>query len=197
MKGLFLNLRKPELKDMPTLVSWFRDPEFTENVFEIPENDCESYVFSLLNQNAKDTTRSLTLIAENPRREPIGLILYQNLDWKNRNIEMNNAIGNFKNRHALYGADLYLLGLTYAFTVLNMHKVYGYTHDSNVSAKKLNQFAAKTCGVLSQHIFRKGVYLDVVVFSILKRDFVSFLESQDAGVIRKFIRSGMFVELIP
>lgn len=196
MKGLFLNLRKPELKDMSILESWFRDSEFTDNLYEIPNNDYENYIFSLLNQNAKDTTRSLTLIAENSRRKPIGLILYQNLDWKNRNIEMNNAIGNFKDRHALYGADLYLLGLTYAFATLNMHKVFGYTYDTNTAAKKMHQFAAETCGVLWQHMWRKGMYLDVVVFSVLKRDFVAFLESQEAGIIRKFVRCGMFVELI-
>ena len=196
MKGLFLNLRKPEISDIDILTEWFQDPVFIENVFDLQDQDPKKKAFSLLNQNAKDTTQILTLIAENHQKEPIGLILYQNLNWKHRNIEMNNAIGHPKHRQSLYGADLYLLGLTYAFLTLNMHKVFGYTYHSNTSAKKLNQYAAKVSGILPEHIFNNGRYVDLVVFSILMRHFVDFLNQNEQGIIRKFVKCGMFNGLI-
>jgi len=196
LKGLFLQLRKPEIGDVPILAEWFQDPEFRQNLFEVQDEKYEKKAFDLLNQNAKDSTQTLALIAENTGREPIGLILYQNLNWRNRNVEMNNAIGHPDHRQHLYGPDLYLLGLAYAFTTLNLHKVFGYTYHTNASAKKLNNFAAKTSGVLPKHILQNGNYIDLVVFSVLKSEFVSFLRENRQGKIEKFLKTGIFEELM-
>ena len=195
MRGLLLTLRKPEEADIPVLANWLQDEEFIRNLYGFPyqtHSDVTKKAFSMLNQNAKDTTSSLTLLAENSKKEPIGLVLYQALDWKHRNVEMNNAIGHATHRQSLYGPDLYLLGLAYAFAELNLHKVFGYTYPTNTPAQKLNQFAAKTSGILRSHIYQDGRYQDMVVFSILKRDFRSFLECNRQGIVRKFIQCGMF-----
>lgn len=195
MKGLLLSLRKPEQQDIAILIQWLQDEGFVQNLYGMPyqtQGDVIKKVHGMLNQNAKDTTQTLTLLAENQKKEPIGLIIFQNLNWKNRNVEMNNAIGNAQYRQGLYGADLYLLGLTYAFTHLNLHKVFGYTYSSNTSAQKLNQFAAKVSGVLRKHVYKTGQFQDMVVFSILKRHFQEFLDTHKNGIAKKFIQSGMF-----
>ena len=196
MKGLLLQLRKPELQDVSVLVAWFEDPVFREQVFDLQGEDAQAKACFLLNANAKDSTRTLTLLACNEKNEPVGLILYQNVNWKHRNVEMNNAIGYAQHRYGVYGADLYLLGLTYAFLVLNMRKVFGYTYAGNQAAWKLNQYAAKLSGVLPNHLYKGNRYVDVAVFSILKCDFKLFLQTQADGITKRFIRSGMFADLL-
>lgn len=191
MKGLVLTLRKPEIADVPVMAEWFGDPVFREQVFDLQDEDPQEKAFSLLNHNAKDSTFTLTLLACH-EKEPVGLILYQHLNWKHRNVEMNNAIGYAHHRQGIYGADLYLLGLAYAFSVLNMHNVFGYTYAENPAAWKLNAYAATMCGVLPRHLYKDNRYVDVGVFSILKEDFKSFLKAHQQDLIHRFLRSGMF-----
>jgi len=195
MNGLFLKLSKPEEADVSIIATWLKDESFVQNLYGMPyqsDSDVTQEAIRMLNQNAKDTASSITLIAKTFKNEPIGLIMYQNLSWKHRNIEMNNAIGNPEQRSGFYGADLYLLGLIYAFSELNLHKVFGYTYEDNETAQKLNQSAAKISGILRKQIYRDGQFKDIVVFSILKKDFQDFLITNQHHRLRKFVQSGMF-----
>ena len=192
LKGLLLQLRKPEQSDLKLITDWFQDPGFVENLYELEPGAHQEKVVDLLKQNAKDSTSVLTLLAETKGKDPLGLLLFQNLNWKNRTIEMNTVIGNPKYRQGLYGADLYLLGLTYAFSVLNMHQVFGYVYAGNTTAQKLSQFSAKICGILPQHYWRDGDYVDVIVYSILKQDFVKQLNRPEKSLLSKFMQTGMF-----
>lgn len=199
MNGLLLKIRKPEQQDIPIMTEWFNDPQFIDHLYGTPHQtnpDVIKRIHGILNQNAKDTTQNITLIAEKFNNEPVGLLMFHNLNWKHRNVEMNNAIGSHTYRQLLYGADLYLLGLSYAFSELNLHKVYGYTYATNSSAYKLNHVAATLDGTLKNHVYRKGSYQDVVVFSILRRHFQEFLTTHQNGIVKKFVRTGMFSPLL-
>lgn len=194
-QGLFLKLQKPEESDVPIIANWLKDDGFVQNLYGLPyqsNTNVTKQALLMLNQNAKDTTSSYTLIAKTQTGEPIGLVMYQNLSWKHRNVEMNNAIGNPDQRSGFYGADLYLLGLIYAFNSLNLHKVFGYTYADNIAAKKLNQSAGKISGILKQHIFRDGQFKDILVFSIFKKDFQDYLVLNQHTKLRKFVQCGMF-----
>jgi RimJ/RimL family protein N-acetyltransferase len=196
MKGLVLTLRKPELTDVPIITQWFQDPSFGEYLFDIPDGQHHTTVMSLLNHNAKDTSTQITMIAENDAKEPIGLLFYKNISWKHRNAEINTLIGDTKHRSGIYGPDLYLLGITYAFSGLNLHKVFGYTYMTNKAAMTLTQNIAKTSGILYEHIRRDGVYINTTVFSILKKDFRVFLKDNNNPIFRKFIKTGVFEQLL-
>lgn len=196
MKGLVLTLRKPEISDIPILTKWFQDPNFGQYLFEIAEGQHTATAMSLLNQNAKDSSTQITMIAENDAKEPIGLLLYKNISWKHRNAEINTLIGDTKNRSGIYGPDLYLLGITYAFSGLNLHKVFGYTYATNKAAMTLTQNIAKTSGILYDHLKRDDTYINTTVFSILKKDFRVFLKDNNNPIFRKFIKTGVFERLL-
>ena len=195
-KGLLLTLRKPEQDDMHLMTQWLSDELFLKNLYGSPLDSYQTRyqkVHTFLNQNAKDFSSHITLIAvDHHSQTPIGLLMFNHINWKHRNTEMNAAIGDPKFRNALYGIDLYLLGLMYSFFELNLHKIFGYTYESNASALKLNGFGGKVNGILKKHVFKNGKYSDVVTHSILKTEFISFVHEQKEKIFRKHTKKGIF-----
>jgi RimJ/RimL family protein N-acetyltransferase len=194
--GLILTLRKPEKEDMAVMTSWLGDELFLKNLYGSPIDSYQNRfqtVHRFLNQNAKDFSNHITLIAvDKAKQMPIGLLMLNHINWKHRNAEMNAAIGDPKFRNAIYGGDLYLLGLLISFFELNLHKVFGYTYSSNEAALKLNNFGGKVNGILKKHVYRDGKFTDIITHSILKREFLSFLDSQKDKILRKHTKKGIF-----
>ncbi|MBG91327.1 MAG: hypothetical protein CL521_05875 [Actinobacteria bacterium] len=194
--GLLLKLRKPEQEDMPVITEWLSDDLFLKNLYGSPIDSQQNRfqrVHTFLNQNAKDFSNNITLIADDHlTHTPVGLIMLNHINWCHRNTEMNAAIGDKTIRNAFYGGDLYLLGLMYSFFALNLHKVFGYTYSSNEAALKLNRFGGKVNGILKNHVYRNGKFLDVVTHSVLKSEFLTFLESQKNRLLLKHSKKGVF-----
>lgn len=196
MKGTLLSLRKPEVTDLPLMTAWLQEPDFSDYLFKVPENQHEATALSLLTQNAKDSSTQLTLLAETKANTAIGLLFYKNINWKHRHAELNTLIGDPKNRGLLYGAELYLLGLGYAFFILNLHKVFGYTYATNTAAVKLNRILATPSGVLKKHTYHRGTYVDTYIFSMTRNQFMTLIKNPSTSMMCKFIETGMFDRFI-
>ena len=108
---------------------------------------------------------------------------------------MNAAIGNATFRNAFYGGDLYLLGLMYCFYELNLHKVFGYTYSTNQSAIKLNGFGGKLNGILKQHVYKNGVFTDVMTYSLIKSEFEKFVSKQKLKLLKRHFKKGVFDDI--
>ncbi len=194
--GLLLSLRKPEKEDMPIMIEWLSDEVFLKNLFGSPldsEKNRFNKVHDFLNQNAKDFSSNMTLlVVDNKTEVPVGILLFNNINWKHRNVELNTAIGESKYRRAFYSIDLYILGLMYGFFELNLHKVFGYTHATNENAIKMNSFGGKVNGMLRKHIYKDGQYVDVVTYSIIKSEFITFINNQKNKLLKKHYKKGVF-----
>lgn len=188
VKGLYLRLRKPEKSDLPIISEWFGDSDFQNNLYGSPlrsQRDIADEAFGLLQSNAKDTTDTLTLIAQKPQGEKIGLMMLNNINWKDRCSELNIIIGNKSHRNFYYGPELGFLSFIYAFRILNFHKILSYVYDHNSPALKLSHNISKNEGVLRQHIYRNGRYVDMCVFSTFAKDFTQYLSDNKNGLLRK------------
>lgn len=196
--GLILMLRKPEKEDMSVITTWLGDELFLKNLYGSPIDSYQNRfqrVHQFLNENAKDFSKNITLIAVDKIKQlPVGLLMFNHINWKHRNAEMNAAIGDPKFRNAIYGVDLYLLGLLISFFELNLHKIFGYTYTSNEAALKLNNFGGKVNGTLKKHVYRNGKFIDIVTHSILKKEFLSFIDEQKDKLLRKHTKRGVFDE---
>lgn len=198
--GLTLGFRKPESEDASLITTWYKDPVFIDFLYGSPlDSDlCRQNRFqNLLNQNAKDRPSDICLLATHLfTKEAIALLIFKDLNWKNRNAELNIAIGNPAYRHSFYGAEIYLLALCYAFFELNLHKVIGYAYENNSAAMKLSHFAGELNGVLNQHVYRRGVFKDVYVYSLLKEKFEIFLKVHQDQLLKKYFERGLLSEFV-
>ncbi|RAP31302.1 hypothetical protein DID76_03055 [Candidatus Marinamargulisbacteria bacterium SCGC AG-414-C22] len=199
-KGLLLSVRKPEQDDMSIITQWLSDELFLKNLYGSPIDSYQNRfqkVNTFLNQNAKDFSNNITLMAvDQNSKTPIGLLMLNHINWKHRNAEMNAAIGETKFRNAFYGGDLYLMGLLFSFFELNLHKIFGYTYSSNEAALKLNSFGGKVNGTLRKHVYKSGSFVDIVTHSILKKEFLNFIDEQKDKLLRKHIKKGVFDDFI-
>jgi len=197
-RGLYLELRKPEKEDIDLMVQWAGEPVFMTNLYGSPFENVSSryqHAHSLLSENAKDFSTTKTLISRDlVSGQSMGLLMFNHIHWKHRHVEMNTFLGDVACRSGMHGFELYLLGLIYCFFELNMHKVFGYTYNSNTAALKLNRFGGKVTGTLRQHHYREGNYVDVVTHSILKREFLVFVERERDKLLSRYARKGIWRE---
>ena len=193
-QGLWLTLQKPEKGDIPVMIDWLQEPVFIANLFgnpDTPASQTISNIHRMLNDNAKDLTQNLTFIAHRYDGVPIGLVMLNHINWKNRLAEMNLAIGNIEHRNTMYGGELYLLGLLMAFQELNLNKIYGYVYQSNSSSLRLSSFVGKQEGTLRNHYYGNGNYLDVNIISLFREEFDLFLTNEKETILRRYYEGGL------
>lgn len=71
-----------------------------------------------------------------------------------------------------YGSDALRVLLRFAFDELNLHKVTLMVYKSNIGGQKLYEKVGFTYeGTLRQEVYRRGIYEDQLVYSILEREF--------------------------
>jgi RimJ/RimL family protein N-acetyltransferase len=190
-KGPRLYVRKPEETDISIIANWLADPAFIRNLYgslQQSEEDRILNVHTMLQQNAKDSSLHLSLIACKHDNSPIGLIQFKNINWKHRTVEMNAAIGHPSNRDFVYGPELYFLALLTAFNELNLHKVFGYTYEHNTKAIRLNNFGAEQEGILREHLYQDGVFHDVIIYAIFKDQFEDFIQAQKNSLLKRYFQ---------
>lgn len=165
-------LRAIELDDLPLLTRWRNDPEVYEHFYEHEPLSLTMqrrwFDGFLQRQNEKYW---LVETVVNP--EPIGTVGLVNIDWRNRRAELGRVlIASGKFRHGGYGQEACELALGYAYGHLNLHRVYLDVFADNTPAVKFyRRLRFSEEGRLRQHVFAKGQYRDVLVFSLLASEF--------------------------
>ncbi len=196
IKGLLLVSRKPESHDVSMISEWLADDAFIQFLYGSPLDtlmERTNHVHSILNKNATDFSTDICLIAEDRYKKcPIGVIFLNNIHWVHRHCELNVAIGNAAYRKTMVGSELYLLGLMVCFFELNLSKVIGYAYESNDSANRLSQFGGKLDGVLKEHVYKNGAFMDVLSYAINKKQFLTFLNDQQHHLLKKHFKAGVF-----
>jgi UDP-4-amino-4,6-dideoxy-N-acetyl-beta-L-altrosamine N-acetyltransferase len=121
---------------------------------------------------------------------PIGMVGLANIDLRNRKAEWGRIlIGEKKYTKNNYGSEALLLIMEYAFEHLNLNKLYCYTLESNEKATSLYKVMGfKREGILRKHIYKQGDYHNLILFSILKKEYWNTKKSFDS-LRKKFIKS--------
>ncbi len=104
--------------------------------------------------------------------EHIGNTGFYHIDWLHRRAEFWILIGERGLWDQGVGTEVVRLMQRFAFCDLNLNKLYlyvGSTNDKAISLYKKLNFV--TDGLLREHYFLDGSYLDVLAMSILKKDY--------------------------
>ena len=164
-------MRAIESDDIPLLARWKNDPEIVSYFYEyvpIPIRTQEEWF-----ERQRLDKSELNLIAETHNGAPIGTGSLMYIDFRNRTAEMGRVlIGAKPKRNSGLGIEIAVLLCEYAFDQLNLNKVYGDTFATNTRAVRMYaSLGFSKEGVLRQHIFSRGKYVDLVQLSLLRDEF--------------------------
>lgn len=104
----------------------------------------------------------------------IGTISLFDIDWLHRTANYGRLLIIPGYRTRGFATEAEVLLLSYAFNVLNLHKVWSEIFAYNEAALKLHEKTGFLVeGVLRQQIFKAGKYVDLVLIGLLKEDFMA------------------------
>jgi diamine N-acetyltransferase len=169
LKGKKVTLRAIEESHLPLMAGW--------------RSDGASYPFFHEFRPISLAAHELNFAVCGPDGALVGTISLMHIDHRNRRSELGRVlIGEERMRRGGLGREMTHLVLEYAFNHLNLHKVECEVVAGNLPARELyGRFGFVEDGVLRQHVFKDGRYLDVIVLSLLERD---YREAPGAHVLR-------------
>lgn len=169
IKGEKVILRAIEPKDNPILLEMIND-DATEFMlggwsFPISQKKQEEWTDGL--KNDPNTLRCAIDYAGNA----VGVVMLTDIDYKNGNAEVHIKLAVNEARGKGYGTDSLSTIVRYAFEELRLKCIYARISKHNQSS----QLLFKKCGfveegILRNRLFKKGKYIDVISFSIIKEN---------------------------
>lgn len=113
--------------------------------------------------------------------ELIGTTSLFDIDWRSRTANYGRLLIHENYRGQGYGLEAEFLLLDYAFNHLNLNKIWSEIFAYNEAALKLHEKTGfKIEGVLHQHVYKGGEYVDLVRIGLLAKEFSVY-----EGALRK------------
>lgn len=179
LKGKIIYLRCLEMEDLEKTWQWHND-------FEIQKMTCgpmrfvskeieRKWIESKVLDNQKDIYLSICAIENN---EMIGLISINNIDYLNRRCFCGGiVIGNKQYRDGQAYIESITLMKKYVFEQLNMHKLTGSCLETHIMSRAHMEIEGYVQdGILRDDVFKNGQYHNVLLFSLLRKDYYANLE---------------------
>jgi|SRR3989344_359421 len=155
-------------------IDWFNDPEVTKynrhGAITYNLELAKEYIVST--QKSSDTVVCAIIVKDTARH--VGNIALQKIDVISKNAEYSIIVGNKKYWGKGIAGDASRAILRYAFSTLNLHRVYCGTSAANIPMQKLAiALGFKEEGLRKEAMYKDGVFTDVIEYGLLKSDFVS------------------------
>ncbi len=171
--GEKVQLRPIERDDLPRFVEWFGNPEVRRHLliyvpFSLAQ---EEHWFESL-QGRLERQESVVLAIETNDGTHIGNTGLNDINWKDRNAELGIAIGESAYWNQGYGTDAIRTLLGLAFHEMNLHRVFLRVDADNARGIRCyEKVGFRKEGTSRQAVFKRGVYQDQYVMSILRSEF--------------------------
>ncbi|MHB8067015.1 MAG: GNAT family N-acetyltransferase [Desulfobaccales bacterium] len=171
MMGKKVQLVHLEKEDLAKSQVWVNDPALKVlmlRVLPVTRMDQEKWLEDITRNPAK-MVFAIKLLGTG---EHIGNTGFYQIDWLHRRAEFWILLGERGSWGQGVGTEVVQLMLRFGFGDLNLHKIYlhvGSTNEKAISLYKKLNFAVD--GMLREHYFLEGNYLDVLAMSILKKDY--------------------------
>jgi diamine N-acetyltransferase len=184
LTGKRVHLRLLEKGDLEKRVEWINDEDNIRTLlFDWPTSLAKTEAWFA--KVVTDPTRVHFSFIDNQTNCLIGMTGMLNIDQKNQNAQIYLTIGDKSRRGERLPAEVHSMTLTYAFSELNLVKVYAYTLPANESARRIFTALGFTLdGVLRQHVYCRGIQQDLYVQSILREEWkqreINIPESESA-----------------
>ena len=167
-------LRPLRESDHSTSVRWRNDQDIRDNVLGYRLPVTEQMEADWVNAVLKDQSRTCVILAIEDRADAVlvGFVYLNNIDWFARNAEFGILIGERSRQGEGLAKDALTLVADYAFTTLNLNRLYLRVVAFNKRALRLyRSFGFVEEGVQRQHAFVQGRYSNVVLMGLLRREF--------------------------
>jgi len=178
--GKKVRLRRPPDRgpEHELLVAWRNDPANKRFFIEEEPISLDSHL-AWWDGVRQDHSQRFYMIETLPGVEGdpavIGTISLYDIDWRNRTAHYRRLLIAPDYRRQGYASEAEFLLLDYAFHHLNLNKIWSDIFESNTAALKLHEKTGfQVEGVLRQHVFKDGRYVNMVLIGLLKREFVAY-----------------------
>jgi UDP-4-amino-4,6-dideoxy-N-acetyl-beta-L-altrosamine N-acetyltransferase len=115
------------------------------------------------------------IVTRNRDSTPLGCVGILDLNLLHRKARLDFHILP-KYRNLGYGIESGILLMYYCFNYLNLHKVFLTIYESNSHAIEVSKrLGYRQDGILREHILKNNKYLDVLVFSLLEREYFEYI----------------------
>ena len=165
-------LRELERKDIPTINRWRNNPELVALLgapFRYINSEVDEKWFDMYMGNRNSTIRCSIVDSED---EPIGLVTLASVDYLNQSAELHIMIGEEGNCGKGIGTFALTRMLDHAFSNMNLQRVELAVLEENRRARALyEKVGCVEEGKKREVRYKNGKFVDMVMYSILKRDF--------------------------
>lgn len=152
--------------------NWINDQETTlfmgSGRFPLDKEDLRDYINSYM--KSRDGMMFGIFLKKSSRH--IGNITLHQIDWKDSHAEIGILIGDKKSRGKGYATEAISLVAAHAFNKLNLRKLYtGMIKGNEASKRTFEKVGFKVEGILREHFYLKGKYLDCYRMGLLRNEF--------------------------
>jgi diamine N-acetyltransferase len=183
-----IRIRAIEEADLSLIASWRSDPSVYEYFYEylpISLREQKNWYEKQLNNS-----NEFNFVVADKDNKPIGTVSIYNIDRRNRKADWGRLIiGDKDYLSGGYGTEIEVLILEYSFEHLNLHKLCCEVIEDNTNVIGLHEkFGFKNDGLMRDHAFKNGKYVNVVSMSLLDSE---YMHEKNHGRL-KDIRSKIF-----
>ena len=165
IESLRLQLRRADLSDLPYILNLQLKPENLKFIVPFDEN----FHTKILTSNCAG--KMDIIIEERETSKPVGYFMLSELDNPHNKVEITHVIMDKKN--CSYGKESLQALLKWIFTVKNFHRAFLDCKTYNEVAIHLYEsLGFKREGILREHILTNGVYEDLILFGMLKNEYL-------------------------
>ncbi len=167
-----LIIRPMEMEDVRIKVKWVNDEKFRSTLgfedFPVSIISTEEWLKkSSLNYSRKDF-----FVCLKETGQPIGFGGLKNVDLINLKAESYLGIGDVNSWGKGFGYEIKKALVEYGFNQFNLNKIYSYHQATNTAAIKINiKLGGKQEGLLREDIRENGIMKDMVIMSILRKEY--------------------------
>jgi len=164
-----LQLRALEKDDLSFTHKLFNNPDIMNFWFCEPNMSLE-HLKEKFDKN-KNNKRMREFILTNQNQDKLGFIGLYEIEQRHRNAEFAIMIDPIHQGKG-YAVPATKLAMNYAFSVLNLHKLYLIVAKVNEKASHVyEKVGFQKEGEMTEHFYVNGAYHDAVMMSIFHRDY--------------------------
>lgn len=165
-------LRALELEDYKTSIKWRQNELIWQQLggvkYYVSENGEKQWVEKAI----ADSTAIRLAVCLKENDAYIGNVYITNINSNFRSGNSQVLIGNTDYWGQGYAREAYIQLLDYAFNERGLHRVFAHILEDNIASIKMHSKCGfKTEGVLRDSVFKRGVWKNQVVMSILEHEF--------------------------
>lgn len=171
IRGSRIALRAVERDDLPRYVAWLNDPEVTYHLSPLLPFNLDDETKWYEQQRQDDSVLNLAIVIIDGEQH-IGSVGLMQLDYRNQQAELGIVIGEKSQWAQGYGREAIGLLLHYAFTELNLNRVYLRVDAGHSPAIRCYLSCGfREEGRMREAVYHHGGFEDQLIMSVLRAEY--------------------------